>query len=121
MILSILSLVAGIAAVAALITVVVRLTILAMDWISNKVKEKLRQRNTQKVAVGDLNKIIQSCSNQVSVDELERLASSGVSHVIADVDAYGNVGEVEGVHADSVETSVSNLIDKTGEGLVVIS
>ena len=116
-----LGLILGIAALAAFITIVVKLTLLAMSWISNKVKEKLKNRNTQKVAVGDINKIIESCDNQIAIDELEKIADEGVTHIVADVDYNGNVESVEAYDVDRIEGRADDLINRTGEGLVVIS
>lgn len=117
----VLALIAGIAALVALITAVVKLTLLAMSWISNKVKEKLKNRNTQKVAIGDINKIIESCDNQVSIDALEEIAEKGATHIVADVDYNGNVESVEAFDVDKIEGRADELINRTGEGLVVIS
>lgn len=117
----VLALIAGIAALVALITVVVKLTLLAMSWISNKVKEKLKNRNTQKVAVGDINKIIESCDNNIDLSELEKIADEGVTHIVADVDYNGNVESVEAYDVDKIEGRADELINRTGEGLVVIS
>lgn len=116
-----LGLILGIAALAAFITIVVKLTLLAMSWISNKVKEKLKNRNTQKVALGDINKIIESCDNQIAIDELEKIADEGVTHIVADVDYNGNVESVEAYDVDKIEGRADELINRTGEGLVVIS
>lgn len=112
----------GIAALVAFVTVVVKLTLFLMSWLTNKVKEKLRNRNTQKVAVGDLNEIIKNCDNEVALDELENLVDEkGATHIIADVDYSGNVVDVEAIDAEKVERRVYDTINKTGEGLVLIS
>ena len=116
-------LILGIAAAVALgilITYAIKLTI---SWLRNKIKDKLKNRNTKKVAVGELDQMIASCTNQTSIDALDKLVDEGYTNVIASVDNNGQVEDVEAVKDtnDYVDRDVDNLINKTGEGMVVIS
>lgn len=111
----------GIAALTAFITVIVKLTLMAMSWLKNKIKEKLRKRNAQKVAAVDLEKIIESTDNQMSMEAFEKVADEGATHLFATVDNDGNVMDVEAVGAEEVDRNVENLINRTGEGIVVVS
>ncbi len=111
----------GIAALTAFITVIVKLTLMAMSWLKNKIKEKLRKRNAQKVAAVDLEEIINSTDNQMSMEAFEKVADEGATHLFATVDNDGNVMDVEAVEAEEVDRSVENLINRTGEGIVVVS
>ncbi len=114
-------LILGIAALTAFITVVVKLTLMAMNWFKNKIKEKLRKRNAQKVAAVDLEEIINSTDNQISLDAFEKIADEGATHLFAAVDNEGNVMDVEAVGAKEVDEDVKSLINRTREGVVVVS
>ncbi len=116
-----LGLLIGIAAVAALVTVVVKLTLMAMNWFKNKIKEKIRKRNAEKVAAVDLQEIIDNTDNTMSMDAFEELADEGATHLFATIDSNGEVMDVEAVGAKEVSEDVENLINRTGEGIIVVS
>ena len=111
----------GIAAVIALGIIIAKVVMLTMKWLVNKVKEKLHKRNTTKVAAMDINKMIEECDNQISLDEFEKLADEGATHLLASVDNEGNVQDVEAIEAENEEMGVSEYLDRTGEGMIVIN
>lgn len=107
---------------------IIRLIKFTMKWLKNKIKEKLAKRNTNKVAVAAIEDMVQSAmetsSNEMTMDELnamEDLSDMDCTHVMAEVDSNGKVTDVELIDADNVDNNVKNLIDRTGEGMVVIS
>ena len=117
-----LGLILGMAAFVAFITVVQYLTILAMDWLVNKIKNKIQKAKTQKVAVADIQEIIDKCENKASLADLEKFAEDkNATHLIAEVDYSGNVTGVEAVGVEKVDKRVYDMINRTGEGMVVIS
>lgn len=104
-------------------TLIAYVVVLTIKWLRNKIKEKLAKRNVSKVAVGDLEHMIETCDNQVSMDELDKLVESGYSQVMAEVDDNGKVENVEVIKDTSnvIDYDVEQFINRTGEGLVVIS
>lgn len=115
-------LIAAIAAAVAIGIIVSHIIRLTVNFISNKVKEKLKQRRNQKVAVGDLGIIINQCQNKASVEELEKIVNEeNATHVFAGVDENGHVVEIEMVGAETVDSNANALINRTGEGMIVIS
>ncbi len=115
-------LIAAIAAAVAIGIIVSHIIRLTVSFISNKVKEKLKQRRIQKVAVGDLGIIINQCQNKASVDELEKLVNEGnATHFFAGVDENGNIVDIDFVGAETIDSDADALINRTGEGMIVIS
>lgn len=93
---------------------------LSMSWISDKAKEQFEKTNVKKVVVCDLEKVIELRNDKADTSELKNIADEGVSHIIAEVDVNGNVIEMEGIVVEDIEDDVQKLINKTGEGMVVI-
>ena len=117
------ALVAAIAAGVAIGAIVFFIIKLTLTALRNKIKEKLAKKNLSKAAVGDLQKIVNNCQNQSSISELDNLIDQGYTHVIAGVDNNGKVTDIE-IGKDELKGSdqqVADYINKTGEGMVVIS
>ncbi len=115
-------LIAAIAAAVAIGIIVSHIIKLTVSFISNKVREKLKQRRTQKVAVGDLDVIKNQCQNKTSVAELEKYVNEeNATHVFAGVDENGHVVDIEMVGAETIDSNANALINRTGEGMIVIS
>lgn len=116
-------LILSIAAVIALGIFIAYAVIVTIKWLANKIKEKIRKKKAEKVAVGALQEMVNSCTNTASLDELDSIVDEGYDYVIADVDKNGNISDVELVKDKSQfgDAQVDQLINKTGEGIVVIS
>ncbi|MBD5142040.1 MAG: hypothetical protein HDT22_00260 [Ruminococcus sp.] len=104
-------------------TLIAYVIILTVKWLRNKIKEKLAKRNVSKVATGDLEQMIKNCENQTSVKELDNLVDAGYSHVMAEVDDNGKVENVEVIKdtSNEIDQNVKQFINRTGEGMVVVS
>ena len=97
--------------------------VLTFRWLKSKIKEKLAAKNAKKVAVADLEELIESCDNTVTVDQLEELSDEGYTHLMATVDESGKVSDVEVIRdtSDSIDDEVDQFINRTGEGMVVVT
>lgn len=116
------SIILGILGVIAAGCLVAYAVILTFKWLVNKVKEKLSQKNVKKVAVADLEELINNCDNKMSFSDLESLTKEGYTHVVATVDNDGNVSEVEAIKdtSETIDQEVEELINRTGDGMIVI-
>ena len=69
---------------------------LTCAWILKKLKEKRFLQNVKRVMIADIQRLANSSDNTITLDQLDELANKGVTHVMADIDASGNiVGEIE--------------------------
>lgn len=118
-----LTLIAGIVGLIAAGCLVAYAIILTFRWLKNKIKEKLAARNAKKVAVADLDELIESCDNTVTIDQLEELSDEGYTHLMATVDDSGKVNDVEVIRDTSgtIDEEVEQFINRTGEGMVVVT
>ncbi len=97
--------------------------VLTLKWLKKKISEKLAKRNVKKVAVADLQDLIDECENKVSMSELNNLANQGYTHLMAEVGNDGNiVNEVELIEDtnDSIDSEVEELLNRTNQGMVII-
>lgn len=118
-----LNLIVGIVALVAAGCLVAYSIAMTFRWLKNKVKEKLAAKNAKKVAVADLDELIESCDNTVTIDQLEELSDEGYTHLMATVDDSGKVNDVEVIRdtSDTIDDEVDQFINRTGEGMVVIT
>lgn len=96
---------------------------LTIKWLRDKIKEKLQKRDTKKVAVADINQLVSECSNKTSMSGLDKLVDEGVTHMIAEVGYDGKiVGDVEMIKDTNsiIDREVEELINRTGEGMVIV-
>ncbi|MCD8222965.1 MAG: hypothetical protein LUD07_12450 [Clostridiales bacterium] len=116
-------LIVGIVGLIAAGSLVAYLVVLTFSWLKNKIKEKLAAKNVKKVAVADLDELIESCDNTISIDELEDLSDKGYTHLMATVDENGKVSDVEVIQdiSDTIDEEVSQFVNRTGEGMVVVA
>lgn len=114
-------LILGIVALVAAGCIVAYAVIVTAKWIKNKIKDKIRQRNAKKVAVADIEQLINQCDNQVSIDELDSLVDEGYDYLVASVDDSGNVDDVEVVKdtSDYSDSEVDKLLGK--KGMIVVN
>lgn len=111
----------GIAAAVAVGALVAYAIALTMKWITNKVREKMAMRNVKKTAVADIEKLIDECDNKVSMEELEKMADKGYSHVMVSMDSNNEIiGDVEIIKDtnDELDREVRQLLGR--EHMVVI-
>lgn len=103
-----------------LILHVLRLTI---SWLRNQIKSLLAKYNTEKVAVGDLRTLSRTTENEISLDELSKLVKDGYTHLTAAIDKNGSIEKVELIKdtSDFADRDVNRLINRTGEGMVIVS
>lgn len=104
------------AAVAAgvLIAYVVKLTI---HWLRNKIRTLLAKKNVKKVAATKLEKLIEECPNEKTLDELYH---DDYDMVIASVNESGTIEEVEVIKDESTgDIEVDKLLGK--EEMVVVT
>lgn len=120
-----LSILAGITVFLAIGNLVAYTIILTLSWLINKIKQKFEDKKTKKLAVAELDKLIQSCSNRISLEQLEQLnevSNEGYTHLMATVDDSGIVNDVEVIKDinESLDEEVVRFINKNNEGMVVI-
>ena len=116
-------LLAGIVGLIALGCLVAYAVVLTIKWLKNKISEKLAKKNVKKVAVADLEELINECDNTVSLSNLNDLVDEGYTHLMADVGYDGKiVGEVEIIkdESDSIDRDVEELINRTKQGMVIV-
>ncbi len=107
----------GLITIGAIITYAVSLT---FRWLKNKIKEKLAAKRVKKVAVADLEELIDKCENRVSVDALDNLVNEGYSHVMVEVDNNNKIDNVEVIQDtnDYLDEDVKRLLGS--QGMVVV-
>lgn len=116
-------LLAGIVGLIALGCLVAYAVVLTVKWLRQKIKEKLRNRNVKRVAVADMEQLINECDNSVSLSELDNLVDKGYTHMMADVGYDGKiVGDVEVIQDenDYIDRDVEELLNRTNQGMVVV-
>ncbi len=114
---------AGLIGLIALGCLVAYAVVVTFKWLKNKIKEKLARKNVKKVAVADLEELINECDNTVSLSSLNDLVDEGYTHMMADVGYDGKiVGEVEVIkdQNDTVDRDVDELINRTRQGMVIV-
>lgn len=114
--------IAGIVGLIAVGCLVAYAIVLTIKWLKKKIKEKLAAKNIKKVAVADLEELIAGCDNSVSLSELDDLTDKGYTHLMATVDNGGKVSSVDVIKDENYFTDeeVEELLNRTGEGMVVI-
>ena len=71
---------------------------LTCAWILKKVKEKKLLQNVKRVMIADIQRLVNSSDNTITLDQLDALANKGVTHVMVDIDASGDIaGEIEAI------------------------
>ena len=116
-------LLAGIVGLIALGCLVAYAIVLTIKWLRNKIKEKLAKKNVKKVAVADLEKLIEECDNTVSLNELDDLVDEGYTHLAVEVGHDGKVvGDVEVIkdENESIDRDVEELLNRTNQGMVIV-
>lgn len=116
-------LIAGIVGLIALGCLAVYAIVLTFKWLKNKITEKLAKRNVKKVAVADLEELINECDNTVSLKDLDNLVDEGYTHLMAEVGYDGKiVGDVEVIKdkSDTIDKDVEELLNRTNQGMVVV-
>lgn len=115
---------AGIVGLIAVGCLVAYAVVVTIKWLKNKISEKLAKRNVKKVAVADLEELINECDNTVSLNDLNDLVDKGYTHLTAEVGYDGEVisGGVEAIkdESDSVDRDVKELINRTNQGMVIV-
>ena len=120
---SMIGLIAGIVGLIAAGCLVAYAIVLTFRWLKNKIKEKLAAKNAKKVAVADLDELIESCDNTVTLNQLEELSDEGYTHLMATVNENGKENDVEVIRDtnDTLDDEVDQFINRTGEGMVVVT
>lgn len=116
-------LLAGVIGLIAAGCIIAHIIVLTFKWLKNKIREKLAKKNIKKVAVADLEELIEECDNTVSLNELDELVDKGYTHLMADVGYDGKiVDDVEIIkdESDSIDREVKEFINKTNQGMVII-
>lgn len=117
------ALIAGIVGLIAIGCLVAYAVVLTIKWLRNKIAEKLAKKNVKKVAVADLEDLINECDNTVSLKELDNLVDEGYTHMTAEVGYDGKiVGDVEVIRDknDTVDRDVEELLNRTNQGMVIV-
>lgn len=102
--------------------IVVLIVCVTISWLVARIKEKKAKDRAKKLVVADLKKLIKENKNTVSMEEFEKLADEGTTHIIVSVDANDDiVGDVETVKDKNrvTDEDVSKLLRK-GDGMVII-
>lgn len=102
---------------------IVKIATLVFSWLANKVKQKLAKRNISKVAVAEIKETIENCKNQATIDEMMALQNQGVTHFTVEVQDDGTISDdgLEILNVEKEDQQTHDFINRTGEGLVVIS
>lgn len=111
----------GIIALLLLGYITVKIIALTFKWLRNQIKERLAKKNTKKVAVADIQQLINECDNTVSMDELDKLADEGYTHFMAEVDYDNQIeGEITVIKdtSDTLDKDVERLLGR--KGMVVV-
>lgn len=121
--LSLMIAIAGMIGAGYLVAITVLLT---FAWLTSKIRQRFADKKAKKVAVAELDRLIQSCSNIVSLEQVEQLnevSNEGYTHLMATVDDTGKVYDVEVIKdtSDTLDEEVSRFINNTDEGMVVIT
>lgn len=107
----------AIAAVIATGCLIAYAIVLTIKWLKNKIREKIQKRNAKKVAFMDLQKLVDECPNEMSLDELLK---EGDTHVMATVDEYGKIDEVDILKDEGYgDAEVDRMLGS--EGMVVVT
>lgn len=117
-------LIGAVAAGVAIGLLIVKIAALLFSWLANKIKQKLAKRNVSKVAVGEIRKIIKDCHNETTINELNAIQNQGITHFATEVQNDGTIDESSGIEVWDVkkeDQQTCNFINKTGEGMVVVS
>ena len=80
----------------------------------------MTKKTVKKVAVADIEQLINECDNTVS---LKDLVDEGYTHMMAEVGYDGKiVGDVDVIKDknDSIDKDVEELINRTNEGMVIV-
>lgn len=96
---------------------------LTIKWLRDKIKDKLKQKNVKKVAVADLQEMIDSCENTISLGDLNELADDGYTHMMAEVGNDGQiVGDIELIKDtnNSIDEDVDELLNRTNQGMIIV-
>lgn len=118
-----LGLIAGIIAMVAAGCLVAYAISLTIKWLRDKIKDKLKQKNVKKVAVADLQEMIDSCENTISLGDLNELADDGYTHMMAEVGNDGQiVGDIELIKDtnNSIDEDVDELLNRTNQGMIIV-
>lgn len=109
----------GIVAVGGLVAYAIVLT---FKWLKNQIEERIRQKNAKKVAVIEMEKLIEECDNKVSLDTLKKVKNDGATHVIASVNSSNKVEDVKLFRdtSSTIDSEVDEFINRTGERMVVV-
>lgn len=118
-----LGLLMGIVGLISLGCLVAYVIVLTIKWIKNKVSEKLAKKNVKKVAVADLEELIEECDNNISLDDLDKLVDEGYTHMMAEVGYDGQViGDIEVIkdQNETIDKDVEELLNRTNQGMVIV-
>ena len=118
-----LGLVVGIIGLIAAGCLVAYAVVLTVRWLKNKIKEKFQKKNVKKVAVADIQELVNNCDNSMSLKDLEDLTDEGYTHMMVDIGHDGNVvGDLEIIQDknDSLDEDVEELLNRTKQGMLIV-
>ena len=85
------------------------------------IKDRLSDENVFKVAVADVKMLIESSASDAPFEsDLSELLKEGYTHLIASVNSDNQVSDVTALKCCAVDEECEELINRTGEGMVVI-
>lgn len=104
-------------AIAALGTLAILAVVYTIKWLKTRIKQKFQNQNVKKVAATTLEKLVNDCPNEIS---LEELLNDGATDVIATVDSDGQIEDIEIIkNTGPADPEVEELLGY--DGMVVIS
>lgn len=100
-----------------------KIATLVFSWLVNKIKQKLAKRNISKVATCEIQEMVKNCNNQATIDEMMALQNQGVTHFTAEVQNDGTISDdgLEVLNVKKEDQQTHDFINRTGEGMVVVS
>ena len=113
-----LAMILGMIALGLVVFTVVALT---FTWVLKKIKSKKTLRDVKKTMIADIQGLANACSNVFTLDQLDQLASKGITQVMADFDAAGNIiGDIEAIKDinQQLDSEVDKLLGR--EKMVVV-
>lgn len=114
-----------VAGIVALLAWAVRIPAVKMtlQWLKNRITEKLSKLFGGKVAVFSIKKLIEQCEkdgNSYSLEEFNKIESQGFNTVMTSIDKNNNVTDVDLIEGIDKDSSVKRLLDK-GNGMLIIN
>ena len=107
-------LIAGAIAVGALVTLAVVYT---LKWLKDRIKKKFEKKNVKKVAATTLEKLVNECPNEISLD---KLMDDGYTDIVVSINDSGKVEDLDVIkNTGSSDAEIEKLLGS--EEMIVVT